>query len=93
MSLVCKQLLPHIKGKGNYWTLEQCHAKNLPSEGQPVGAGGEILGTVATVLQDASSRTNIPREVPCYVLDSNKLLWNGKVSDCDIVLGTNALSR
>ena len=77
VSLVRKQLLPRIKDKGN-WTLEQCHAKNLPLEGQPVGAGGEMLGTVAIVLLKVKvTETDILREVPCYVLDSSKPLWTG----------------
>ena len=76
MSLVRKQVLPHIKGKCN-WTLEQYHAKNLPLEGQPVGAGEEMLGTVAIVLLKVQvTETDILREVPCYVLDLSKPLWN-----------------
>ena len=72
--------------------MEQCHAKNLPLEGQPVGAGGEMLGTVAIVLLKVQvTETDILREVPCYVLDSSKPLWTREVSDSDIMLGTNAL--
>jgi len=28
-------------------------------------------------------------QVPCYVLGSDKPLWNGELRDCAIVLGTN----
>ena len=92
MSIVRRQLLSHIREKWG-WTLEQCHAKNLPLESQPVGAGGERLGTIGIVLLKVQvTDTDILREVPCYVLDSSKPLWGGEVSDCGIVIGTNALS-
>ena len=92
VSIVRRQLLSHIREKWD-WTLEQCHAKNLPFESQPVGAGGERLGTIGIVLLKVQvTDTDILREVPCYVLDSSKPLWGGEVSDCGIVIGTNALS-
>lgn len=49
MSIVNRQLLSHIQEKQE-WTLEQCHTRNLAFDGQPVGARGEILGTIAVVL-------------------------------------------
>ena len=92
VSIVRRQLLSHIREKWG-WTLEQCYAKNLPLESQPVGAGGERLGTIAIVLLKVQVMdTDILREVPCYVLDSSKPLWGGEVNDCCIVIiGTNAL--
>ena len=30
-------------------------------------------------------------QIPCYVLDSVKPLWQGEVKNCGLVLGTNAL--
>ena len=31
-------------------------------------------------------------DIPCYVLDSNKPLWQGELKDCAVLLGTNALT-
>lgn len=93
VTIVRRQLLSHIREKRG-WTLEQCHAKSLLLEGQPVGGGGEALGTTGIVsLKVQVVDTDVLREVPCYVLDSSKPLWNGEVRDCGIVIGTNALSN
>ena len=93
VTIVRRQLLSHIREKRG-WTLEQCHGKNLPLEGQPVGAGGGALETTGIVsLKVQVVDTDVLREVPCYVLDSTKPLWSGEVRDCGVVIGTNALSN
>ena len=30
-------------------------------------------------------------EVPCYVIDSTKPIWQGEVKNCGMIMGTNAL--
>ena len=32
------------------------------------------------------------RDIPFYVLDSNKPIWSGELANCGVILGTNALS-
>ena len=59
---------------------------------QPVGASGEALGVMAVVmLKITMGGDNKTFTVPCYVLKSDKPLWKGELSDCALVLGTNAL--
>ena len=92
VSLVRKQLLPHIREKQG-WTLEQCHSRNLPLDNQPFGAGGKPLGVTAVVLLTIRiPETEAVQEIPCYVLDSSEPLWSGEMIKCGVVLGTNALS-
>ena len=91
VSLVRKELLPKIREK-NGWTLDQCHDRNCKLEGQPTGAGGHKLGATAVVrLQITSTDSEEPHQVPCYVLESSKPIWNGELKNCAMVLGTNAL--
>jgi len=35
--------------------------------------------------------TGVTKEVLFFVLDSNKPLWKGELTDCGLVLGTNSL--
>ena len=59
---------------------------------QPVGAGGEALGVMVLVmLKITIDGASTPFYVACYVLQSCKPLWKGKLYDCALVLGTNAL--
>ena len=61
---------------------------------QPVGANGTELGVVALVtLKVSIEGTDITLQVPCYVLNSNKPLWNGELWNCGLVLGTNCLEK
>ena len=32
------------------------------------------------------------QDIPFYVLDSNKPIWSGELANCEVILGTNALS-
>ena len=90
-SLVRKELLPKIREK-NRWTLEQCHDKNCELEGQSTGAGGHELGATAVVkLGVMTTDRERLHQVPCYVLESTKPIWNGELKNCAMVLGTNAL--
>jgi len=38
-----------------------------------------------------SNETGVCKEIPCYVLASKKPIWQGKLGNCGIILGTNAL--
>lgn len=74
------------------WTFEQYCYRNLELDRQPVGAGGEVLGVMAlVVLKINIDGASTQFYVPCYVLQSCKPLWKGKLYDCDLVLSTNAL--
>ena len=90
VSLVRKELLPKIWEK-NGWTLDQCHDRNCKLEGQPTGAGGHKLGATAVVRLHITPTDGEEQQVPCYVLESSKPIWNGELKNCAMVLGTNAL--
>ena len=83
VSLLRSQLLPVVKEKKG-WTLDQCHLRNLKLDQQPVGAEGRPLGAVAMVqLQVKVESTGVGRDIPFYVLDSNKPIWNGELANCE----------
>ena len=89
--IVRQQLLPIIKEKCN-WKLSDCLTQNLPLNTQPVGAEGSVLGTIALVsLEVMIETTGKKLEVPCYVIDSTKPIWQGEVKNCGMIMGTNAL--
>ena len=84
--LARKELLPLIKEKKD-WSVEQCNAHNLPMEAQPVGASGKPIGATALVLLEVTVEdSGMTQQVPCYVLDSSKPIWQGEVSNCSLVL-------
>ena len=61
-------------------------------EAQPVGASGKPIGTTALMLLEVTVEdSRMTQQVPCYVLDSSKPIRLGEVSNCSLVLGTNAL--
>ena len=92
VSLLRLQMLPMIKDK-KQWSLEQCHSKNRALDQQPVGAEGNALGAVAVLqLQVRVYSTGIEQDVPFYVLDSTKPIWTCELTNCGVILGTNALS-
>lgn len=72
------------------WAKEQYQQRNLDLDSQPIGASGEALGVVAAVMLritvEGNSKTFL---VSCYVLGSDKPLWNGELKYCALVLGTN----
>ena len=89
--IVRQQLLPIIKEKCN-WKLSDCLTQNLPLNTQPVGAEGSVLGAIALVnLEVVIETTGKKLEVPCYVIDSTKPIWQGEVKNCGMIMGTNAL--
>ena len=91
VTIVRRHLLPLIQEK-NQWSNEKCKEKNIPLQGQPVGAMGKELGAVGMViLQMEIDETGQNANIPCYVLDSNKPLWKGELKNCAVLLGTNAL--
>ena len=91
--LARKQLLSIIKERNN-WSVGQCQARNLTLEAQPQGTGGHDLGAEDIVaLQLTVEDTGASQKVPCYVLDSSKPTCKGKVKDCELVIGTNALAN
>jgi len=52
------------------------------------------LGVVALVKQMVSIEgADETLQVPCYVLNSNRPLWNGELWNCGLVLGTNCLEK
>ena len=55
---------------------------------------GKDLGTCGiVVLQLEMDETGQNLEILCYVLDSNKPLWQGELKNCAVLLGTNALTQ
>ena len=71
--------------------MEQYQQQNLELDRQLVGASGEALGVIAVVvLKLAIEGNSTTFNVPCYVLQSSKPLWNNDLNDCALVLGTNA---
>jgi len=91
VTLVRKELLPMIKEKNN-WSDSQCNTRNIKMDGQPIGAGGETLGAVVVVaLYIAIKKIKETRQVSCYVLESTKPIWEGKLRNCAVILGANSL--
>ena len=43
-------------------------------------------------LQVKVDSTGVEQNVPFYVLDSTKPIWSGELTNCGVILGTNALS-
>ena len=93
VTLVRGELLPRLR-EHNGWTLEQCHQKNLPIKAQPIGASGQELGATSIVaIQTMMEQTRQKLVIPCFVLTSDKPVWQGTVKDCAMVLGTNAMVK
>jgi len=91
VSLVRKELLPVIKDHQG-WTKDDTTTRNLKMEAQPIGAEGGPLGATALVkLLVQVDETGKAECVPFYVLESKKPIWQGELSNCGMVLGTNAL--
>ena len=91
VTLVRKELLPAI-GEKHDWSLEERHKRNLKMKSQPVGASGTDLGAIALVSLDILvEETGLVKEIPCYVLSSEKPIWRGELYNCGVILGTNAL--
>ena len=91
VSLIRKELLPVIKEKQN-WTQTECHKRNLKIGQQPVGATGAPLGVISLVhMQVVVYETGVSREISCFVLASEKLIWSGELHNCRMIFGTNAL--
>ena len=89
--IIMQQLLPIIKEKCS-WSLSDCVARNLPLNTQLVGAEGSVLGATALVKVDVIIEvTGKCLEIPCYVIDSAKPVWQGNVKNCGMIMGTNAL--
>ena len=92
ISLVRTEMLPKLKDLNN-WTMEECKMRTQQMVSQPVGAGGQVLGArkivIIYVMLDATGKSIC---VPCYVLDSEKPLWQGTVRNCGLVLGTNTIT-
>ena len=91
VSLKRKELLLVIKEKQN-WTHTECHERDLEMDQQPIGATGAPLGAMSLVcLQVMVDETGVTKEVPCFVLASEKPIWSGELHNCGVILGTNAL--
>ena len=93
VSIARRELLPKVRGTQG-WTKEQYQTRNLKLDRQPIGANGTELGVVALVKLEVSvDGTDKTLQVPCYVLNSDKLLWKGELWNCGLVLGTNCLEK
>jgi len=74
VTLVRKELL-HAIGEKHGWSLEERHKRKLKMKSQPVGPSGTDLGAVALVSPDILvEETGLDKEIPCYVLPSEKNL-------------------
>jgi len=77
VSIVRRELLPKVR-ETQGWSKEQYQTRNLELDRQPIGANGAELGVVALVkLYMSVEDTDKTLQVPCYVLNSNRPLWNG----------------
>ena len=57
---------------------------------QPVGAEGGSLGAIALVqLQVQVDETVKTEFILFYVLEGCKPIWQGELSNCSLILGTN----
>ena len=57
-----------------------------------MGAGGIPLGAESVAaLNIQVEATGVTKEVLCFVLYSNKPLWKGELTDCEVVLDINCL--
>lgn len=93
VTLVRGELLPRVR-EHNGWTLGQCHQKNLLIKAQPIGASGQELGATSIVaIGTMLEQTKQKLVIPCFVLTSDKPVWQGTVADCAMVLGTNAMVK
>ena len=91
VSLIRKELLPTIKEKQG-WIITECHERNIEMGQQPIGATGTPLGAISLVrLRVTVDETGTTKEVPCFVLASEKPIWSGELRNCGLILGTNAL--
>ena len=79
VSLIRKELLPVIKEKQS-WTQAECHERDLKMGQQPIGGTGAPLGVISLVrLQVMVDETGVTKEVPCFVLASEKPIWGGEL--------------
>ena len=67
-------------------------AQYLAFDTQPIGAEGSPLGAKASAkLHTVVEITGLSLQIPCYVMDSSKPIWQGKVWNCKMIMGTNVL--
>ena len=72
--------------------MEECKSKSSKIASQPLGAGGSELGAKKVVLISVTlEATGKSLNIPCYVVDSMRPLWQGAVKNYGLVLGTNAI--
>ena len=72
--------------------MEECKSKTSKVVSQPLGAGDTELGAKKVVLISLTlEATGKSLQIPCYVVDSTRPLWQGAVKNCGLVLGTNAI--
>ena len=91
VSIVRREVLPMVKEKQG-WSMDTCVSKLLPLKAQPIGATGKELGAAGIVVLDIQVEATAKTcPVPCYVLDSDQPLWSGELTDCGVLMGTNAL--
>jgi len=68
------------------------HQRNLRMGRQPVGATGDPLGVISLVhLQIMAEENGAGKEISCFVLASEKPIWDDEVHNCDLTLCINAL--
>ena len=72
--------------------MEECKSKTSKVASQLLDAGGTELGAKKIVQISVSlEATGKSLQIPCYVVDSTKPLWQGAVKNRGLVLGTNAI--
>ena len=77
ISLVRTEMLPKLK-EINGWSLEECRSKTSKVCSQPLGAGGNKLGAKKIVILSVTlEATGQVLQLPCYVVDSTRPLWQG----------------
>ena len=93
VTLVQSELLARVRAHNN-WTLKECHKKNRPMDAQPIGASGQELGaTSVVVLEMTLDCTKQIVTIPCFVVTSDRPIWQGVLQDCVVVLGTNTMVK
>jgi len=88
VTLVRADLLPKLAG----WIPNQRQEQDSSVMTQTIGASGQELGAMSVVtLCTVMEQTSQELRIPCFVLESVKLIWHGLIYDCAMILGTYAM--
>ena len=67
-----------------------CLAQHVAFDTPPIGAEESPLKALVK-LHVVIEITGLSIQIPCYMMDSSKPIWQGEVWNCGKIMGTNAL--